>query len=309
MEENSKKYCLLTNDVETTSIWFNILRPETGYKVYKEGMPALLDLYAQYNIKSTFFFCGDIVRLYPDVVKIILPYGHEVASHGWSHEINETFDVMPLKKQIEHLKISKKTLEDLSGQEVITFRAPALRVNQFTPQALIQSGFKIDSSIPSQRFDFFLSFGSFKKLKWLTAPRLSYITSINDLTKKGNNGLIEIPLSATFIPYVSTTMRILPGVTKLQSSLLDIEQRINGKPIVFDIHPNEFIDESSETRVVNRRASNYLTYLLADLLRSKLKVKNLGKNAIKLYGNLIEYYYKKGYIFVTLKEYSNSLMV
>ena len=33
------KYCLLTNDVETTSIWHNDLRDSTGYKVYKEGMP------------------------------------------------------------------------------------------------------------------------------------------------------------------------------------------------------------------------------------------------------------------------------
>ena len=50
------KYCLLTNDVETTSIWFNKLRDKTGIKVFKEGMPALLDLYEKYNIKSTFFF-------------------------------------------------------------------------------------------------------------------------------------------------------------------------------------------------------------------------------------------------------------
>ena len=50
------KYCLLTNDVETTSIWFNTLRDETGLKVLKEGMPVLLDLYSKYDIKTTFFF-------------------------------------------------------------------------------------------------------------------------------------------------------------------------------------------------------------------------------------------------------------
>ena len=50
------KYCLLTNDVETTSIWFNSLRDETGLKVLKEGMPVLLDLYEKYEIKTTFFY-------------------------------------------------------------------------------------------------------------------------------------------------------------------------------------------------------------------------------------------------------------
>ena len=49
-------YVIITNDVETTSIWHNKLRDETGYKVLKEGMPLLLDLYQKYNIKSTFFF-------------------------------------------------------------------------------------------------------------------------------------------------------------------------------------------------------------------------------------------------------------
>ena len=80
------KYCLLTNDVETTSIWFNSLRDKTGLKVLQEGMPILLDLYEKYNIKSTFFFTGYIAKLYPRLVKMILPYGHEVGSHGLSHE-------------------------------------------------------------------------------------------------------------------------------------------------------------------------------------------------------------------------------
>ena len=50
------KYCLLTNHVETTSIWFNSLRDETGLKVLKEGMPVLLDLHEKYGIKTTFFY-------------------------------------------------------------------------------------------------------------------------------------------------------------------------------------------------------------------------------------------------------------
>ncbi|MCT4602664.1 MAG: hypothetical protein N4A59_07175, partial [Marinifilum sp.] len=67
-----KKVCLLTNDVETTSIWFNCLRDKTGLKVVNEGMPLLLDIYSKYNIKSTFYFTGYIAKLYPKVVKMIL---------------------------------------------------------------------------------------------------------------------------------------------------------------------------------------------------------------------------------------------
>ncbi|MCB0459702.1 MAG: polysaccharide deacetylase family protein, partial [Flavobacteriaceae bacterium] len=283
------KYCLLSNDVETTSIWHNTLRDKTGYKVLKEGMPPLLELYAKYNIKSTFFFTGYIARLYPEIVSMVLPYGHEVGSHGLSHEKKDGFDVMPLNLQIEHLKESKKILEDIIGEEIISFRAPALRVNNNTAIALAETGFKIDSSVASQRFDMFMSFGGVKKLNWMVTPRLPYRTSQGSLFKKGNGSVVEIPLSASLFPYLSTTMRIFPHLTALQRRIMAFETNITGKPIVFDTHPNEFIDESDEKRIVNKRSNNIMAAFLQDTLRSKLKVKNLGPKGLKFYEREIEY--------------------
>lgn len=71
---------------------------------------------------------------------------------------------------VDHLKTSKKLLEDLSGQEVISFRAPALRLNGYTPLALTEVGFKIDSSVASQRFDLFFSYGGRQKDKSSALP-------------------------------------------------------------------------------------------------------------------------------------------
>jgi peptidoglycan-N-acetylglucosamine deacetylase len=300
----TKKHCLLTNDVETTSIWFNCLRTETGYKVWKEGMPILLDIYEKYNIKTTFFFCMDIVKIYPDIVNMVVPYGHEVASHGYSHDVNEAFDTMSYKKQLQHLVLSKKILEDISGQEVISFRAPALRVNKFTPVALAEAGYKIDSSVPSQRFDFFLSFGAINKMKWILAPRKPYYTKPDDLTKKGEGSILEIPLSASLFPYVGTTMRLMPGVTKIQRYMLNYETRVTFKPVVFNIHPNEFIDESGTPRLISRRSNNFITYLLTDIIRSQLKVRNLGPKAVPLFLDLLDFYSKREYSFTTMKDYS-----
>jgi peptidoglycan-N-acetylglucosamine deacetylase len=307
MNKKNDKYCLLTNDVETTSIWHNSLRDDTGKKVLEEGMPILLDLYEKYNVKSTFFFTGYIAKLYPEIVKMILSYGHEVASHGMSHTRVNGFDVMPLEKQIKHLKESKAILEDLSGQEVISFRAPALRVNEDTHKALEESGYKIDSSVASQRFDMFMSFGGLKKLNWLTAPRLPYRTSQGSLFKKGNSSIIEVPLSATLLPYLGTTMRIFPYITAFQRRLLNLESKLNGKPIVFDIHPNEFIDESNEEREFEKRASNPVASFLQDTLRSKLKTKNLGIDGAKIYEREIKYFAAKNKNFTTIKDYCNIL--
>ena len=88
------RYGLFTNDVETTSIWFNTLRDETGVKVLEEGMPALLGIYRRYSVKTTFFFTAYIARLFPQVVRMVLEDGHEVGSHGKSHLPENGFDVM-----------------------------------------------------------------------------------------------------------------------------------------------------------------------------------------------------------------------
>jgi len=297
------KYCLLTNDVETTSIWFNTLRDETGLKVLQKGMPELLNIYRKFNFQTTFFFTAYIAKRYPEIVQMVINDGHEVASHGKSHLPENGFDVMPFKKQKSHLQYTKKLLEDISGQEVISFRAPALRVNKYTARALIEIGHRIDSSVASQRFDFFLSFGSLKKLNWLFAPRLPYKVDPDNIFKKGESGLVEIPLSALFLPYVGTTMRVFPWITSLQRRIINLESSLNKKPVVFDIHPNEFIDESDEVRIINKRSKNPVKYLIKDWLRAQLKVKNLGIPAVQLYIKEIEYYRKKGYRFTTVKNY------
>jgi len=301
--QSIQHYSLLSNDVETTSIWFNDLRDETGEKVMREGMPRLLDLYAKYNVKSTFFYTAYIAKLYPEIVKLAVNAGHEIGSHGKSHTKENGFDVMPYEKQVRHLRYSKDLLQDISGREVISFRAPALRVSPMTASALLETGFKIDSSIASQRFDFFLSFGSKQKLSFLTAPRLPYRTNRNNIFIHGQSDLIEIPLSATLVPFAGTTMRILPGFTRLQQKLLHLETRINSKPVVFVIHPNEFIDESLEPRTIKRRSSNPIAYLLSDLLRAKLKTKNLGESTIPIYERLITFYKEHGYTFCSMRDY------
>lgn len=308
LSPNSKRFpipksFLITNDVETTSIVNNSLNPKTGERVLKEGMPLLLELYNKYNIKATFFFNGDIVNLFPDVVRMILPYGHEVASHGLTHEVDKAFDLLTLNEQIEHLSKSKKMLEDISGIKVVSFRAPALRVNEFTVEALEKTGFLIDSSIASQRFDMFMSFGSLKKLNRFFAPRLPYTTAKNNLAKRGDSGITEIPISAFLLPYIGTTLRIFPKTTSVLGRLLSIESRITGKPINFLTHPNEFIIEEKESRTVVRRSKNLINYLFGDIVRNKLKLKNLGKKAIPLLEKEILFFIKDGYSFSTLRDY------
>lgn len=50
-------------------------------------MPRLLALLARHEVRSTFFVPGYTAVRYPDVVRAIVDGGHEVAHHGYLHEV------------------------------------------------------------------------------------------------------------------------------------------------------------------------------------------------------------------------------
>lgn len=303
MNTVATKFCMFTNDVETTSIWHNKLRDETGWKVYREGMPRLLDLYSKYDVKSTFFFNCDIARIIPDVVKMVVANGHEVASHGLSHKDEHAFDVLSYTEQVQHLRDSKNLLEDITGTPVISFRAPALRITKDFTKPLLETGYKIDSSVASQRFDMGLSRGSKNKLWWFVSPRKAYFTNEENIFQKGNSDLIEVPVSSFILPYAGTTMRIFPNSLLLLRNFLKIENHFNKKPIVFLIHPNELIDESNEETTINRRAKGIISHYMTDIVRTTLKRKNLGEKSVPLYEQHIAYFKKRNFQCVTMKDY------
>ena len=302
---SKERICLITNDVETTSILNHKLRDKTGEYVLNQGMPRLLDLYDKYGVKATFFYTGHIAKLYPDVVRKAYERGHEVGSHGLTHEVDKAFDVLSPKEQLSHLIQSKQILEDIIGDEVTSFRAPAARVDKGFPEILHEAGFKVDSSVSSQRLDMMFSFGALKKLHWLTAPRKAYFTQTDNIFKKGDSDILEAPISAFGFPYIGTFMRIAPAVNRLTRNALYWETLCNGRQFVFLTHPNEFIDEDQETTEIERRGSNYISYLLGDVIRHKLKVKNLGEKALPIYDRELAFFQDKEFEFVTCKELYN----
>lgn len=292
----------MTNDVETTSIVNGGLRDETGVKVWKEGLPMLLDLYDKYGVKATFFYIANFAKQHPEIIKIVKERGHEIACHGLTHRHDKAFDVMPYEEQLEHLSTAKNILEDIAGEEVISFRAPALRVNFDTPKALIEAGFKYDSSVAPQRMDMFMSLGSKNKMQWFGAPRTPYKANAGNLARKGDSPIIEVPVSSFVVPYIGTFMRISPVLNALTRYLLYWETKNTVKPINFLIHPNEVITEENLHTETQRRASSYLGYLLSDVLRRKLKQKNLGKDALNLFEKEVKFWSSQQYEFRRIKD-------
>ncbi|MBN1185289.1 MAG: polysaccharide deacetylase family protein [Bacteroidales bacterium] len=107
----------------------------------------LLQLLNDNNVKATFFILGQIATHYPGLVKNIQKEGHELGVHGYDHI--QLFKLTPEAAKNDLLK-AKQCVEDIIGESVKGFRAPAFSVIPTTVWALdilAEAGFTYDSSI------------------------------------------------------------------------------------------------------------------------------------------------------------------
>ena len=115
----------------------------------------ILDLFAQYNVKATFFTLGWIAERHPDLIKRIVNEGHELACHGYEH-IRVT-EQNPEQFKADIIK-TKTLLEDLSGKQVLGYRAASYSIgakNLWAHQVLWDTGFKYSSSVYPVRHDLY----------------------------------------------------------------------------------------------------------------------------------------------------------
>lgn len=107
----------------------------------------VLELFAQANVKATFFVLGWVAKRSPALIRRIQAAGHEIACHGMSHQLvykqtPETFT--------QETRDAKHLLEDIVGSKVRGYRAASYSIVKSSLWALniLESlGFEYDSSI------------------------------------------------------------------------------------------------------------------------------------------------------------------
>jgi polysaccharide deacetylase family protein (PEP-CTERM system associated) len=198
----------------------------------------LLDLLERTGTRGTFFVLGWTALRHPDLVRRIVAGGHEIASHGFDHELvyNQTPEAFR-----QDVRRAKALLEDLSGQEVVGYRAPSYTIVQRTLWALpilAEEGYLYDSSIfpiPRRRY------GMPKAQRW---P--------HRITLKGSQGLAEFPLpTVRFGPLNMPAtggayLRLLPFHFQRWALRRILEQK---RAFVLTIHPWELDPEQPRLSV------------------------------------------------------------
>ena len=107
----------------------------------------ILQLLGKHKCKATFFVLGWIADRYPELIQIIAREGHEIASHGYAHEL---LTGMTRNQFEDDLRKSVNSIYSASGILPTGFRAPAFTVVKSTLWALDvlkNNGFTYDSSI------------------------------------------------------------------------------------------------------------------------------------------------------------------
>lgn len=259
----SAQKCVFTVDVED---WFHILAlPKMPDLAEWSALPshvgknfhAMLEIFRDRQVRVTCFFLGWVAERFPELVKAAADDGHEIASHGYAHTL--VYQMTP-QQFLEDVSKSKQIIEDISGTEVIGYRAPGFSVTQDTPwffDQLAQAGYRFDSSIfPGPRQHGGLD-------TW----------SRHQSTVETPHGRIE-EFPITVSPVLGRPMCFFGGgylrlapyslIRKMSKRVLD-----EGRPVIFYVHPREI--DIGHPRMRMNAMRRFKSYVNLDTTRGKIE--------------------------------------
>jgi polysaccharide deacetylase family protein (PEP-CTERM system associated) len=188
---------------------------------------AILQMFADADVKATFFTLGWVAKRHPHLMQRIAAEGHELASHGWDHARVFRLDRASFANDLEK---SRKALEDAAGVPITGYRAPSFSIDRRTPWAymiLAEQGFTYSSSVAPIVHDHY---------GWREAPRFAF-------KPLPWSDLIEIPVTtATFAGRRLAAggggfFRVLPyGFSRWAIRQVNRRER---RPAIFYFHPWE----------------------------------------------------------------------
>ena len=111
------------------------------------GTIKTLDLLDEFGAKATFFTLGWVAEAAPELVRLIVERGHEVAARGYYHQSFGEFTRRGFREDVIR---ARDLLEDVIGQRVIGFRIADGRLrpeNLWALPVLQDLGFSYDSSL------------------------------------------------------------------------------------------------------------------------------------------------------------------
>lgn len=250
MEGQLRPMNALTVDFED---WYQGLEiPIERWDQYEDRLVSsgrhLLRIFAEAGARGTFFVLGSVAERHPELVREIVAGGHELATHGWSHEFVYRLD--PDRFRAELLR-SIEVLEAIGGTRIVGHRAPFFSITRRSLWALDivrEAGLLYDSSV---------------------FPVLNYRYGIEDAPRwpypiGGPGGLIEFPIST--LRFLGRNLPVGGGAyfrvfpyALTRSAFRKVNSA--GRSVVFYIHPWEVDPDHPRLRLPRRIALTHYVNL------------------------------------------------
>jgi polysaccharide deacetylase family protein (PEP-CTERM system associated) len=219
----------------------------------------ILSLLDARGVRGTFFVLGWVAERSPALVRSIVAAGHEIACHGFSHQLiyRQSRDEF-----LQETTRAKRHLEDVIGQPVLGYRAASFSITRdslWALDVLLDLGFAYDSSIFPIRHDRYGIPGASPSPGRVTAP--------------SQRTLVEFPMSAASFFGMQVPVsgggyfRILPYALT-RAGLRQINER-EGRPFTFYLHPWEV--DPGQPRIKVGALSRFRHYTNLDRCAARLE--------------------------------------
>lgn len=226
----------------------------------EKNTQTILDDFQASGIKATFFVLGWVAERYPQIVRQIAERGHEVACHGYSHQLiyrqNQSLFYDETRK-------AKEILEDIAQKPVRGYRAASYSITRqslWALDVLAELGFEYDSSIVPVHHDLYGIPG---------LPRFPHI-----IKAPGGEELVEFPPSTLSFSRINLPIagggyfRLYPYWFS-KAGMGWINKREN-MPFIFYLHPWEV--DSGQPRMQGKWFSKFRHYNNINKCRSRLNM-------------------------------------
>ncbi len=284
------------------------------YAELRMGLENFSRFLEPYAIKATLFMVGNdfLHTKNHDVIQAISDQGHEIANHTLTHAQGFR-QLSPQQKEAEIAGMEELCVQ-ICRKRPLGFRSPGWNTSDDAVTILKKRGYLYDSSVfptflaPLLRLMHWHTMRSRQggdrttmgMWRYMIAPTGPYQTSLRSFAERGQEGLVEFPVTVTPIirlPFFATFL-LASGITLFKLSYRML--KAFGHSIQFQFHLSDFVDYSRSDLVDQVPVSGdgvYIPQALQTPLPQKL---NLFKRAMDVIA--------QDYSFSTLAKWAGDLI-
>lgn len=157
--------------------------------------PQILNILKRYHVKASFFFVGNKLDQYPDIVKRAYQEGHLILSHTWNHQQLNLKERQEIRREVQ---MTEDKLYELIGERPAFIRPPFGEIDGKVTYVIKDNGGKV-------------ILWSIDTLDWSQKEKSNIVTNVTEHVRPGDIILMHCDSDKTetveALPEIITSLR------------------------------------------------------------------------------------------------------